>query len=193
MRYTQQVISLISFDGLEGITLGVFKMYLNPVRPDRFIFIGYSKSPLTLFQVLVFGYHRVALLHVIIQAAVILADKLHALVDACRSRAWECRGKANSWCARSRQDGTSRRLREIEKVLQKEDRNHRSHAGSILNREDNAMTDLSISYVSVVNKWRQSWYLYRVHKNGEFWSEKIVRQITWPTSHGGNSELETPM
>jgi len=43
-------------------------------------------------------------------------------------------------------------LREIEKVLQKEDRNHRSNAGSILNREDNAMTDISILYVLVVNK-----------------------------------------
>jgi len=71
-------------------------MYLNPVRPDQIIFIGCSKSLLTLFRVLVFGYRRVALLHVIIQAAVILADRLHALVDACRSRAWECRGKANS-------------------------------------------------------------------------------------------------
>ena len=81
-------------------------------------------------------------------------------------------------------------LREIEKVLQKEDRNHRSHAGSILDREDNAMTDQSISYVLVVNKWNT---FYRVHKNGEFWSEKIVRQITWPTSHDGDSELETPM
>jgi len=194
MRYTQQVISLISFDGLEEITLGVFKMYLNPVRPDQIIFIGCSKSLLTLFRVLVFGYRRVALLHVIIQAAVILADRLHALVDACRSRAWECRGKANSWCARSRQDGTSRRLREIEKVLQKEDRNHRSNAGSILNREDNAMTDISILYVLVVNKWGQSWqswYLDCVHKNRKFWSEKIVREITWPTSHGGNSELQT--